>query len=69
MAKQHLTEDTPFLRTPDMYWVKNDAPISEYSDKTLDLIADAANGGVPRTAPTPSAALEKRGPCGAAVGT
>ncbi len=62
MAKQHLTEDTPFLRTPDMYQIENDAPISEYSDKTLDLIADAANGGIPDGANAfCSVGKEKRG--------
>lgn len=62
MAKQHLTEDTPFLRTPDMYQIENDAPISEYSDKTLDLIADAANGGIPEGANAfCSVGKEKRG--------
>ena len=30
MAKMRLTEDTPFLRTPDMYQIENDAPITEY---------------------------------------
>ena len=29
MAKRRLTEDTPFLRTPDMYQIENDAPITE----------------------------------------
>lgn len=47
MPKVHLTEDTPFLRTPDMYQIENDAPISEYSKQTLAVIANATNGGVP----------------------
>ena len=47
MPKQHITQDTPFLRTPDMYQIENDAPITEYSEKSLDLIADARNGGIP----------------------
>ena len=47
MAKRRLTEDTPFLRTPDMYQIENDAPITEYSERALGLIADAKNGGIP----------------------
>lgn len=50
MPKVHLTDDTPFLRTPDMYQIENDAPISDYSKKTLAVIANAANGGVPEGA-------------------
>lgn len=62
MAKRNLTEDTPFLRTPDMYQIENDAPITEYSDKTLDLIADARNGGMPDGANAfCSVGKEKRG--------
>ena len=30
-----------------MYQIENDAPITEYSERTLDLIADAKNGGIP----------------------
>lgn len=62
MAKRRLTEDTPFLRTPDMYQIENDAPITEYSDRTLDLIADAKNGGIPEGANAfCSVGKEKRG--------
>lgn len=62
MAKRHLTEDTPFLRTPDMYQIENDAPITEYSDRALDLIADAKNGGIPEGANAfCSVGKEKRG--------
>ena len=62
MPKQKLTEDTPFLRTPDMYQIENDAPITEYSDTLLDLIADTPNGGVPDGANAYcSVGKEKRG--------
>ena len=62
MPKQHLKEDTPFLRTPDMYQIENDAPISAYSEKSLDLIADARNGGIPDGANAfCSVGKEKRG--------
>lgn len=62
MGKRHLTEDTPFLRTPDMYQIENDAPITEYSERTLDLIADAKNGGIPDGANAfCSVGKEKRG--------
>lgn len=62
MAKQHLTEDTPLLRTPDMYQIENDAPITEYADQTLDLIADARTSGVPEGANAfCSVGKEKRG--------
>ena len=62
MAKMRLTEDTPFLRTPDMYQIENDAPITEYSDKLLDLIADTPNGGIPDEANAfCSVGKEKRG--------
>lgn len=62
MAKQRLTQDTPFLRTPDMYQIENDAPITEYADATLDLIADAANCGIPDGANAfCSVGKEKRG--------
>lgn len=62
MAKRRLTEDTPFLRTPDMYQIENDAPITRYSDRTLDLIADAKNGGIPDGANAfCSVGKEKRG--------
>lgn len=62
MAKQHLTEDTPFLRTPDMYQIENDAPITEYSDTTLDIIADATTCGIPDGANAfCSVGKEKRG--------
>ena len=62
MAKQRLTEDTPFLRTPDMYQIESDAPISEYSEQVLDRIADARNGGVPDGANAfCSVGKEKRG--------
>lgn len=62
MPKQHLKEDTPFLRTPDMYQIENDAPISAYSEKSLDLIADASNGGIPDGANAfCSVGKEKRG--------
>lgn len=62
MAKQRLTQDTPFLRTPDMYQIENDAPITEYADATLDLIADAVNCGIPDGANAfCSVGKEKRG--------
>lgn len=62
MAKRHLTEDTPFLRTPDMYQIERDAPISEYDRKTIDLIARATNGGIPDGANAfCSVGKEKRG--------
>lgn len=62
MPKQHITQDTPFLRTPDMYQIENDAPITEYSEKSLDLIADARNGGIPDGANAfCSVGKEKRG--------
>ncbi|MDO4436543.1 MAG: iron-sulfur cluster assembly scaffold protein [Coriobacteriaceae bacterium] len=62
MAKRRLTEDTPFLRTPDMYQIENDAPIAEYSGRALDLIADAKNGGIPDGANAfCSVGKEKRG--------
>lgn len=62
MPKQHITQDTPFLRTPDMYQIENDAPITEYSEKSLDLIADACNGGIPDGANAfCSVGKEKRG--------
>lgn len=62
MAKRNLTEDTPFLRTPDMYQIENDAPITEYSEKLLDLIADTPNGGIPEGANAfCSVGKEKRG--------
>ncbi len=62
MAKRRLTEDTPFLRTPDMYQIENDAPITEYSERTLDLIADAKHGGIPDGANAfCSVGKEKRG--------
>lgn len=62
MAKRHLTEDTPFLRTSDMYQIENDAPITEYSEKSLDLIADARNNGIPDGANAfCSVGKEKRG--------
>lgn len=62
MPKQHITEDTPFLRTPDMYQIENDAPITEYSERSLDLIADAKNGGIPDGANAfCSVGKEKRG--------
>ena len=62
MPKQRLTEDTPFLRTPDMYQIENDAPITAYSDKALDLIADARNSGIPESANAfCSVGKEKRG--------
>ncbi|MBM6756556.1 iron-sulfur cluster assembly scaffold protein [Collinsella tanakaei] len=62
MPKRKLTEDTPFLRTPDMYQIENDAPITEYSDKLLDLIADTPNGGMPDGANAfCSVGKEKRG--------
>ncbi len=35
MAKRRLTEDTPFLRTPDMYQIETDAPIPEDSERAL----------------------------------
>lgn len=62
MAKRRLTEDTPFLRTPDMYQIENDAPITEYSERSLNLIADARNGGIPEDANVfCSVGKEKRG--------
>lgn len=62
MAKQRLTEDTPFLRTPDMYQIENDAPITEYADATLDIIADTAAFGIPEGANAfCSVGKEKRG--------
>lgn len=62
MAKRRLTEDTPFLRTPDMYQIENDAPITEYSERSLNLIADAKNGGIPNGANAfCSVGKEKRG--------
>lgn len=62
MAKRRLTEDTPFLRTPDMYQIENDAPITEYSERSLNLIADARNGGIPEDANAfCSVGKEKRG--------
>lgn len=62
MAKRRLTEDTPFLRTPDMYQIENDAPITEYSERSLNLIADAKNGGIPDGANAfCSVGKEKRG--------
>lgn len=62
MAKRRLTEDTPFLRTPDMYQIENDAPITEYSERSLNLIADARNGGIPEDANAfSSVGKEKRG--------
>lgn len=62
MAKRKLTEDTPFLRTPDMYQIENDAPITEYSDKLLGIIADTAHGGIPDDANAfCSVGKEKRG--------
>lgn len=62
MAKRRLTEDTPFLRTPDMYQIENDAPITEYSERSLSLIADARNGGIPEDANAfCSVGKEKRG--------
>ena len=62
MPKNHLTEDTPFLRTPDMYQIERDAPISEYDKRTIDLIADAANGGIPEGVNVfASVGKEKRG--------
>ena len=62
MAKRRLTEDTPFLRTPDMYQIENDAPITEYSERSLDLIADARCGGIPDGANAfCSVGKEKRG--------
>ena len=62
MPKQRLTEDTPFLRTPDMYQIENDAPITAYSDKALDLIANARNSGIPEGANAfCSVGKEKRG--------
>lgn len=62
MPKQHLTEDTPFLRTPDMYQIERDAPITEYDDKAIDLIANAANAGIPDGANAfCSVGREKRG--------
>lgn len=62
MARVHLKEDTPFLRTPDMYQIENDAPITEYSEKSLDLIADARNSGIPDGANAfCSVGREKRG--------
>ena len=62
MPRPHLTEDTPFLRTADMYQIENDAPITEYSEKTLSLIATADNGGIPEGANAfASVGREKRG--------
>ncbi len=62
MAKRRLTEDTPFLRTPDMYQIENDAPITEYSERSLNLIADTKNGGIPNGANAfCSVGKEKRG--------
>ena len=62
MPRPHLTEDTPFLRTADMYQIENDAPITEYSEKTLALIATANNGGIPEGANAfASVGREKRG--------
>ena len=62
MPKRRLTEDTPFLRTPDMYQIERDAPISEYDHKTIELIANAQNGGVPEGANAfCSVGKEKRG--------
>lgn len=62
MPKRQITEDTPFLRTPDMYQIENDAPITEYSDCALDLIADTKNGGIPDGANSfCSVGREKRG--------
>lgn len=62
MARVHLKEDTPFLRTPDMYQIENDAPITEYSEKSLNLIADARNNGMPDDANAfCSVGREKRG--------
>ncbi len=59
---RHLTEDAPFLRTPDMYQIERDAPISEYPKQAIDLIADAVNGGVPEGANAfCSVGKEKRG--------
>lgn len=62
MAKHGPVEDTPYLRTPDMYQIENDAPITEYSDTLLDLIADTPNGGIPDGANAfCSVGKEKRG--------
>lgn len=62
MPKRILTEDTPFLRTPDMYQIERDAPISEYDRATIELIANAANGGIPDGANVfCSVGKEKRG--------
>ena len=62
MPRVHLTEDTPFLRTPDMYQIESDAPITEYSETTLALIATADNGGIPDGANAfASIGREKRG--------
>ena len=62
MARVKLTEDTPFLRTPDMYQIESDAPITEYSETTLALIATADNGGIPEGANAfASIGREKRG--------
>lgn len=62
MPRNRLTEDTPFLRTPDMYQIERDAPISEYDRKTIELIANAANGGIPDGANAfASVGKEKRG--------
>ncbi|WP_085829651.1 iron-sulfur cluster assembly scaffold protein [Collinsella vaginalis] len=59
---KHLTEDTPLLRTPDMYQIENDAPITEYANETLDLIADARTSGIPDGANAfCSVGKEKRG--------
>ncbi len=62
MPKQRLTEDTPFLRTPDMYQIERDAPITDYDKRTIDLIASATNGGIPDNACVfASVGKEKRG--------
>lgn len=50
------------MRTSDMYQIENDAPITEYSEKSLDLIADARNNGIPDGANVfCSVGKEKRG--------
>lgn len=62
MAKRRLTEDTPFLRTPDMYQIENDAPTPSIPERTLDLIARRKNGGIPDGANAfCSVGKEKRG--------
>ena len=62
MPRPKLTEDTPFLRTPDMYQIESDTPITEYSETTLALIATADNGGIPDGANAfASIGREKRG--------